>query len=340
MSSEHDVRVIRIGAIERHDNADTLSITEVDGRPCIIRTGEYQPGDLAVYVPIDSLVPVSDARFSFLAPKGKELPLDYRARVKAIRLRGVFSMGLLVKPDADMAEGDEVRERMGNEVYEPDASQRGGHGPGGSFVAGDAVPGPDHLVPCFDVESARKYRHLLVDGEEVVLTEKVHGANARFVFLDGQLHVGSRKQWKGSGMWCDVATKYGLAEKLADYPGIVLYGEIYGQVQDLKYGRDDHALVLFDAMDTNTGRFLDYDEFVALAEILTLPTAPVLYRGMWSAEKWPEIRALAEGPTVLGFETHTREGWVLRPTVERTDRRLGRVAMKFVGEGYLTRKAA
>lgn len=337
MSSEHDVTVIRIGAIERHDNADTLSITEVDGRPCIIRTGEYQTGDLAVYVPIDSLVPVSDPRFSFLAPKGKDLPLDYRARVKAIRLRGVFSMGLLVKPDADMVEGAEVRERMGIEVYEPDASQRG---PGGSFFAGDAVSGPDHLVPCFDVESARKYRHLLVDGEEVVLTEKVHGANARFVYLDDALHVGSRKQWKGSGMWCDIAAKYGLAERLAPYPGIALFGEVYGQVQDLKYGRDDHALVLFDAMDTKTRRFLDYDEFVALAEILTLPTAPVLYRGLWSPGIWEDLKGLAEGPTVLGFETHTREGWVLRPTVERTDRRLGRVAMKFVGEGYLTRKAA
>lgn len=339
MSTEHDVRVIRIGAVERHDNADTLSITEVDGRPVIIRTGEYQPGDLAVYVPIDSLVPVSDARFAFLAPKGKDLGLDSRARIKAIRLRGVFSMGLLVKPDVGMVEGDEVREALGIDVYEPDASQRG-HGPGGSFVAGDAVPGPDHLVPCFDVESARKYRHLLVDGEEVVLTEKVHGANARFVYLDGALHVGSRKQWKGSGMWCDVAARYGLAESLADYPGIILFGEIYGQVQDLKYGRDDHALVLFDAMDANTRRFLDYDKFAALAEILTLPTAPVLYRGPWSAEKWPEIKALAEGSTVIGSGVHTREGWVLRPTVERTDRRLGRVCMKFVGEGYLTRKAA
>ena len=31
-----------------------------------------------------------------------------RCRVRAARLRGVFSMGLLVKPDADMSEGDEV----------------------------------------------------------------------------------------------------------------------------------------------------------------------------------------------------------------------------------------
>jgi hypothetical protein len=141
-------------------------------------------------------------------------------------------------------------------------------------------------------------------------------------------------------MWCDLAARHGLAEKLADYPGIVLFGEAYGQVQDLKYGADDHRLVLFDAMDTNTRRFLDYDEFAALADLLGIPTAPVIYRGPWVAELWPDFKAFAEGPTVIGGGVHTREGWVLRPTVERTDRRLGRVILKFVGEGYLTRKAA
>jgi RNA ligase (TIGR02306 family) len=337
MSTEHDVRVVRIGTITRHDNADTLSITEVDGRPCIIRTGEYAEGDLAVYVPIDSLVPVADPRFAFLADKAK----GERARIKAMRLRGVFSMGLLVKPDADMAEGDEVRERMGIEIYEPDASQ-GGHGPGGRFGSSKAERDPG-ILPVYDVESARKYRGLLVDGEEVVLTEKVHGANARYVFHEGRLWCASRNQFKqedpGDLWWC-LAFVNDLPAKLARHPGIALYGEAFGQVQDLKYGRDDHALVLFDALDIRTRRFLDYDDFRRLADALDLPTTPELYRGPWSADRWPEFKAMAEGATIIGDGRHTREGWVLRTTRERYDNRLGRVQMKLVGEGYLTRKAA
>lgn len=338
MSSEHDVRVIRVGAITRHDNADTLSITEADGRPVIFRTGEYQEGDPAIYVPIDSLVPVADPRFAFLADKARP---DGFARIKAMRLRGVFSMGLLAKPDDGMAEGDEVSAALGIEVYEADASRRG-HGPGGQFTSGDTVPGPDHLVPCYDIESARKYRRILVDGEEIVLTEKVHGANARFIYYDGRLHVGSRNRWQaeGKGMWWALAEKHGLAEKLARYPGIAVFGEAYGQVQDLKYGANDHRLVLFDALDTGARRYLDYADFVALAEVLDVPTAPLLYRGPWSDALWPNLAKIAEGPTVIGGGVHTREGWVLRPVVERFDVRLGRVCMKFVGEGYLTRKAA
>ena len=337
MSSEHNVTVVRIGEIEKHDGADTLAITEVDGRPVIIRLGEYATGDLAVYVPIDSLVPVTEPRFAFLKPNA-----DGMSRIKAMRLRGVFSMGLLVKPDADMAEGDEVRERMGIEVYEPDASRNGGHGPGGKFLSSGAERDPG-ILPVYDVESARKFRGVLIEGEEVVLTEKVHGANARFVYWDGRLWCASRNQFKAmdpADLWWSLAIKYRLEEKLAERPGVALYGEAYGQVQDLKYGANDHRLVLFDALDIMTRKWLDVDAFDALADALDIPTAPVLYRGPWSSDRWADFKALAEGPTVIGGGVHTREGWVLRPTVERTVRSLGRVQMKLVGEGYLTRKAA
>lgn len=335
MSSEHDCPVVRLGDIIKHDNADTLGITEVDGRPCIVRLGEWNPGDLAVYIPIDSLVPVADPRFAFLAPKANG---EGKARIRAMRLRGVFSMGLLVKAEDGMTEGDDVRERLGIEVYEADASMR--RGPGGSFISGDQDRDPG-VLPKYDVESARKYRRLLVEGEEVVLTEKVHGANARFVWHDGRLHCGSRTTYKKEGtgsMWWAVAERYELA-RLADHEGIALFGEVYGQVQDLKYGCDDHRLVLFDAMDYRARRWLDYDAFRTLASSLGLPVAPELYRGPWSDAEWETYRALAEGPTVIGAGVHVREGWVLRPTTERFDARLGRVQMKLVGEGYLTRKS-
>lgn len=39
MSSEHDVSVIRVGPVEKHPNADALSVTRVDGRPVICRLG-------------------------------------------------------------------------------------------------------------------------------------------------------------------------------------------------------------------------------------------------------------------------------------------------------------
>lgn len=335
MSTEHDCVVTRLGPIEKHTNADSLGITEVDGRPCIVRLAEWATGDLAVYIPIDALVPTTDPRFAFLADKAKA---DGRARIKAMRLRGVFSMGLLVKPDPGMVCGDVVNDVLGIGTYEPDVS-RGGHGPGGKFLSSGAEPDPGFL-PVYDVESARKYRGVLVDGEEIVITEKVHGANARFAWHQDRLWVASRNQFKKmdpTDLWWSLADKYSLS-RLANWPGVAIYGEAYGQVQDLKYGADDHRLVLFDALDIKTRRWLDYDTFLMLAADLDIPTAPELYRGPWRAEDWPEHKTRAEGPTVIGNGANVREGWVLRPTTERFDHRLGRVQMKLHGEGYLTRK--
>lgn len=338
MSTEHEVCIVRLGEIRKHENADTLGITEVNGRPCIIRLGEWAEGDLAIYVPIDSLVPVSDPRFAFLAPKADG---EGYARIRATRLRGVFSMGLIVQvtPNemnyAVAANFDDpcsvdVRECMGIGIYEPPVPTGGGE------VERD--PG---FLPVYDIESARKWApKVLVEGEEVVLTEKVHGANGRFAWHRDRLWCASRTQFykPGEGMWQRVAEAEGLAEKLARVcPGIAIYGEVYGQVQDLKYGKAGANLVAFDALDINTRRWLDYDDFRDLTERLGLLRVPELYRGSWT----PDLAKFAEGDSVLAWSNgakHVREGWVLRPVKERVHPELGRVILKWHGEGYLTRK--
>lgn len=93
---ESAVRIVRLGEITKLENADTLGLTLVDGGyPVVVKLGDWSPGDLAVYIPVDSLVPVKRPEFDFLA---KEAKADGRARIKAKRLRGTFSMGLLVPP--------------------------------------------------------------------------------------------------------------------------------------------------------------------------------------------------------------------------------------------------
>ena len=197
--SEFHVEVVRIGKVEKHANADSLSITMVHGGyPCIIKTGDFAEGDLAVYIPVDALCPVDRAEFKFLdSGKGRA-----HERVKAKRLRGVFSMGLLVKAPAKAKEGDDLQAHFGIEKWEPPA-EREPSTPRtkvqrarwievllGVWIAflraiGMAPPKPP-VVPVYDIEGLRKFSRVLEDGEEVVLTEKIHGCNARY------LHTGKR----------------------------------------------------------------------------------------------------------------------------------------------------
>jgi hypothetical protein len=51
-------------------------------------------------------------------------------------------------------------------------------------------------IPKFDVEALKNYKYALKPGEEVVVTEKIHGSQGRFFFRDGKMFAGSRNFWK------------------------------------------------------------------------------------------------------------------------------------------------
>ena len=318
--SEFKIEVVEVASVEKHPNADRLEIAKVADYPVIIRAGEFKPGDRAVYVPIDAVVPDVE-RWAFL--KGHR-------RIKAARLRGIFSMGLLTAADPSWPVGFDAQEILGIEKYEPaEHASMGGEneaGPGGA--------------PCYtDIEGLRRHKGVLRPGEEVVLTEKIHGCNARYVWTEGRLWAGSRTAWKrldAGNLWWKVAEREGMAAKLREEPDVVLFGEVYGQVQDLKYGagRGELFFRAFDTFDLRTRQYRDHDEFVRTAARVGLPTVPTLYRGPWDPEA---LAGLAGGQSTLA--DHCREGVVVKPVRERHEH-MGRVILKCVGEDYLLRKGA
>lgn len=322
--SEWHVEVVRLGTVEKHPNADKLGITHVHGGyPVICRLGDYAEGDLAVYVPVDSVVPNTE-EWAFVGS---------RRRVRAKRLRGTFSMGLLTKAPEGAVEGEDVAERLGifkwEEPVEAISTQ-------GKAAKAPLLPGPP--LPVYDIEALRRRSSILFADEEVVITEKIHGANFRAVHDGERLHVASRNRFlsrEECKLWWPVAERFDLEAKLARFPNMAIYGEVYGNVQDLKYGLGAGAtLAVFDILNVN-GTWWDFDSAQLIARSLDLPWVPVLYRGPWSKE----LCNLAEGPSTLPGSDHVREGIVVRPVRERWDDCIGRVQLKMHGEGYLTRKS-
>lgn len=380
--SEFSVRVVRIGEIHKHENADKLSITHVDGGyPVVFSTGDYSPGDVAVYLPVDSIVP-DTAEFAFLAPKdhppGEPVPEKYR-RIKAKKLRGVFSMGMLtpLPPGETFSIGEDAQQVMGVTKWEPGEEAK----PSGNakkawylglpwwrkplsrifwgrlrwsiakrlgFVKakpGAIIEGPESIPVYTDIEALRKNRNVLEFGEEVVITEKLHGSNARFAWFAGEFWVGSHYTFKAppakpadADTFWGAAYDYDLLEQLSEYPGLVFYGEVYGSVQrGFGYDADKgtNSIRFFDILDTKTQKYLDFDVFEAVCQALGLETVPVLFRGPWQDDM---RRLYSEGKSTLA--DHIREGFVVRPVVERYDHRVGRTILKHVGEQYLLAKAA
>lgn len=330
--SEFRVEVLELPPAKKHENADSLSIVEVFGSPVVIRTESYVPGQKVAYVPVDSVVPLESDLFDFLKDPNK--PSRTHARIKAKKLRGVYSEGMLVPADPAWEIGQNVAALLGVVKYEePEQISTGG--------LTERDPG---FMPVYDMESYRKWKKVLNDGEFVIVTEKIHGSNARFcwkateAYPEGRLWVASHKQVKvedPNNLWWKVAAQEKLAEKLAKIPGIVLYGEVYGQVQDLKYDAKPGQLMFaaFDLYNSDERRFLDWNEFQRMTHELQIPTVPVLYQGGYNPEA---IEPLRNGQSSIA--KNLREGFVIKPAFERTHDRLGRVLLKMVGEDYMLRK--
>lgn len=341
--STHRVEVVRVAAVEKHPDADSLGIVRVYGYTCCIRFAEWKAGDLAAYVVPDSLVPLDRPEFAFLAQQGKTpqaapsqaapqaAPAPARKthlRIKVRTMRGVVSQGLLIKAPPGAQEGDDVAERLGVTRYVP---------PEPVSMSGPAEHPPEDR-PHYDVESFQRYADAFDDGEEVVVTEKVHGTSARYSYQAGRMWCGTRANWRqdveGSVWWRAMRAHPQIEAMLSSDPTWTLYGEVYGDVQDLKYGATKGELRFagFDLFDSAARGWVPSDLARKAAERFGVPWVPVLYTGPLDKSK---VLTFAEGPSLLG--PNVREGCVVLPVRERRHPEIGRVQLKIVGNGYLER---
>lgn len=395
--STHRVEVVRVSSLQKHPNADSLSIAKLGGFTVIVKSSEWNEGDLAAYVQPDSLVPLDREEFSWLRETGRS-PVVSEGRqyhlVRTVRLRKLPSMGLLLHAPADAVEGQDLADYYGVLHYEPAArvgrneQPQPRHGRGG-----DREPTPTVKPPVYDLENLRRYTDVFQAGEPVVVTEKIHGANARFtsedrgffslswrngialrlgtkVFTWGRgrgfkvvtlpeyarhIRVGSRTQWRkpdpNCAWWRALANSPQVAGLLRGRPGWTLYGEIYGDVQDLDYSvPNDVRFIAFDLRD-DKGEWVPYTQFKAICDRYKVVTVPVLYEGPFDLDKIieyaegqsPLARAhnfvkalnsgleLEEAKKIATAPVHVREGVVVG-NLDGVYRK-----MKVVGNGYYER---
>jgi hypothetical protein len=234
------------------------------------------------------------------------------------------------------------------------------------------MPGPNIVSPKYDLEPFRRYgKTYFTTGEPVFITEKIDGANARYLFFDGRVWCGSRNNWKKEFPSYDHITVEGLVEKgvpedrakelverlkskpvtrniwwevlrnsptlekfLISNPNWVVYGEVFGNL-GTKYGIPTNRFAGFDIL-TPEGWMPSVEAYDRL-EDAGVEHAPILH-GNFPFD-FDAVCEMAEGYTVIpGAKKVVREGCVISPLTERRDPRLGRIKMKSVGVGYLSQK--
>ncbi|MGY4980173.1 RNA ligase (ATP) [Streptomyces sp. 900105755] len=337
--------------VHEHPNADALELAQVGLYRAVVAKGVYRTGETALYIPEQAVLPAG--LIEELGLTGR-LAGSNADRVRAVRLRGELSQGIVCRPKAlagvDLvraaAEGTDFAETLGITKWVP---------PVPPTMDGDVESAPD-LLPWVDIENIQRYPGIFEPGEPVVLTEKLHGSACLLTYVADadRVYVSS----KGFGakslalkedprnLYWRAVRGHGVAEaarRLAERLGarrVGIFGEVYGAgVQDLTYGADGRRESLgyaaFDVSAECDGavRWLDAAEFLAGE----LPLAPRLFEGAYDIERVLEVASGRE--TVSGRGLHLREGVVIRPVVERYSAVTGgRAIAKAVSGAYLTRK--
>lgn len=353
--SSFAVRVVRLRSVEPHPNADRLELAVVGDYRSVVPKGRYAAGDLVAYIPEAAQLPPD--LIESLGLTGRLAGKD-KDRVRAVRLRGVVSQGICCQARPGWIEGQDVTEELRITKFEPQVPQD---------LRGACYPaGTDRCIR-YDIENVKRYPDVLIDGEPVTYTEKLHGTWMQVGVLPpsmahpehGTVVISSKGlaesyvafQPRIDNLYTRAVQQHQLVERICrafaeelgqDQPVFVL-GEVFGRgIQDLHYGADREALG-FRIFDVHLGRpssgaWLGDAELDAATDRLGCERVPVLYRGPHSTERMLEHTCGRE--SITGTGAHIREGIVIRPTIERRDdlSRLGRVQLKSISDQYLLRK--
>ena len=352
--------------IEEHPNADLLEIACVGDYRSIVMKGQYKTGDLGVYIPEQAICP--DWVVEKLGLVGK-LAGAAKNRVKAIKLRGILSQGLIYPlekhpeydtvwrfDDGQLVElGQDVTKQLCITKYEPVIP---------TSMSGE-VEGASGCTIKYDIENIKKYPDVLIPGEEVYITEKLHGTWCCFGSHPDAPYVVSSKGLSARGLIFQINTKnternlyvrtleetridsYNIVDRAHFYfneltgnPMLPFYilCEIFGRgVQDLHYGLNKPSFRIFDVYvgQPGQGRYLDHEELIDfIFGVEGAVLVPQIYVGEYSKEV---VAQYTDGSNIDGG-FNVREGVVVKPTKEREHEELGRVILKSVSEDYLLRR--
>jgi len=333
--STHEVKIVKINELYPHPNADRLEIVKIWGYECVVKKDQFKIGDLGAFIEPDYKVPLGRPEFAFLSKPDKPRK---QQRIAVCRLRGIYSAGLLIPAPEGFNEGDNAMEFLGVERYEP---------PEEILVKNAfAEKGPDVFSIKYDLENLKKYVDVLIPNEDVIVTVKLHGTNARFCWHNDRMFCGSRTQWKmksGSELpdgrivpknaWWEALNQNPWIENFCKKnPDMILYGEIVGSsIQNgFDYGhKNSIGFYVFDILHKNNwinNKSFSEDIYSQLKFV------PTVYEGPFVIDT---IAKLAELKEDFNNANHIREGVVVKLINERIDPLIGRVALKFVSNNYL-----
>jgi RNA ligase (TIGR02306 family) len=164
--------VARINEIKPIEGADNIELAVIGGWNCIVKKGEYEAGQLVAVATTDAVIPqdLSDSmNVTNYLRKGQ--------RVRTVKLRGVYSECLVIPTffAGQHSEGKDLMEELGIYKYEPPAVEV-------QLASGKirkCKENEDFKV-YYKFPNMKNVNGMFNEFDEVEVTRKIHGTNARF----------------------------------------------------------------------------------------------------------------------------------------------------------------
>ena len=317
--------IAKINEVKAIEGADNIELVIAGGWNVITKKGEFKVGDETIIATTDAVIPETLSE-----EMGVANYLRKGIRVRTVKLRGVYSECLIIpmkylKGKITMGDWDtnlsglDCMEFLGITKYEPPVKQI-------QLTSGRKSKWRDnqnfHIY--YKFPNLKNVDGMFTSEDEVQITRKIHGTNARYgivkksklsfwdkvkkffgladKWIDYEYIYGSHNCEKGSDsqgfystdVWRTIAEKYDIKNKLWQEAkrqgsdlgeGIILYGEIYGAGIQKNY---TYGLedIQFAAFDIKiNGQYCATEVTeVITQDILQLPHVEVLYEGLWDQE--------------------------------------------------------
>ena len=209
-----------IDSITDHPNADALELAHILGYQCIVPINTYTAGEKIVFIQPDSVLPTDE-------PWAEPFLKYAKPRTKAVRLRGEWSEGIVLKHEEDLAVGTDVTKQLKITHYVRPVPD----------IAG-CVGGLPHAIPKTDETRWENISKKLPIGKMADVTLKVDGQSwsAYYILKNKEFGVlGRRLQFDPETVnsYTVHVNKYNIREKLTKYcednqVSLCIRGESYG----------------------------------------------------------------------------------------------------------------
>jgi RNA ligase (TIGR02306 family) len=308
----------KIKSLEPIEGADLIELAKIEGWNSIVQKGQFSVNDYVIVATTDAMIP-SDLAESLNITNY----LRSKSRVRTVKLKGVYSECLLMSKDlvpvTYHTEGLDLMDKLGIYKYEPPVREV-------QLSSGRKYKYKDNpnFKVYFKFPNLKNVPNMFNPGDEVHISRKLHGTNARYgivkktklsfwdkvrkflrladKFIDYEFVYGSHNVEKGSDsqgfystdVWKTIADKFEIKKNLWNMAksipleelgsGLIIYGEIYGPGIQKNF---DYGLkeIDFAGIDsTINGEYIDVFECESLFYNLGLSVAPALFIGNWSQE--------------------------------------------------------